>query len=72
VIPVDTADPSRLYGVDVAFMQLQRHGWDIHAVSAERPWGGPEQASQAAMKLPAARSLAGHHMLANSYPKNYL
>ena len=22
------------YGVDAPFMQLQRHGWDIHAVSA--------------------------------------
>jgi hypothetical protein len=26
---------TRSYGVDVPFMQLQRHGWDIHIVSAE-------------------------------------
>ena len=26
---------TKTYGVDVPFMQLERHGWDIHAVSAE-------------------------------------
>ena len=25
----------KTYGVDVPFMQLERHGWDIHIVSAE-------------------------------------
>jgi hypothetical protein len=25
---------TRSYDVDVPFMQLERHGWDIHAVSA--------------------------------------
>jgi hypothetical protein len=27
--------------VDAAFMQLERHGWDIHAVSAEPNRPGP-------------------------------
>ena len=26
--------PSRSYGVDAAFMQLEQHGWDIHALCA--------------------------------------
>ena len=27
---------TKTYGVNVPFMQLERHGWDIHAVSAGR------------------------------------
>ena len=31
---------TRPYDVNVPFMQLERHGWDIHAVSMEPDPGG--------------------------------
>jgi hypothetical protein len=30
---------TKTYDVNVPFMQLERHGWDIHAVSADRTGG---------------------------------
>jgi len=56
---------TRSFDVDVPFMQLERHGWDIHAVSEGRnPGGLHTERTRRVPGLPAAcRSLARREAL---------
>ena len=60
----------RAYDVNVPFMQLERHGWDIHIVSAEPALGvGRESLVTAAIQESAGAPRGGHEVAAQDQLK---